>query len=359
MSPETAASATPESAIRSTAEQITTRHDIDFSSGLTGLSSDTRATGPLITGYATVQDVWPHVAKRLSASLRQRGASTHDTDDLVQECALRLLSREVPFTDAGDLLTWCFTVVRHAHIDLHRGRARLMAEAVPDLPATVDVHDEVVARLRLQSVVKAWPQMSALDRRVLAQAVQEMPTPAPRREAVRLYVQRNRARQRLHALIAALVWILGLVGRSVRRQVMPLTALTAAAVAVVTLARLPTPPHGAGEVQESPVALSPPASFINEAVVSFEARLIQPILALPKRQPSVTGSGRPGPKSSARMLASTQAPGGYGAEVTSHDRPASGGGLICVGDLPALPDTCVPDPTASTSSLGRFSLGPQ
>ncbi len=351
MSPATAACAAPESVANSTAEQSTTRRDMKVPSGSTGLSTGTRTTGPLITHHGAVRDAWPHIARRLSAYLRRRGASWHDTDDIVQECAVRVLRHEVPFTDADDLLTWCLTVVRNAHVDLHRGQGRLTSEAVPDLPASIDVHDEVVARLRLRSVVTAWPQLSAADQLVLAEAVEQVPAPLVRREAVRLYVQRNRARQRLHGLIAALVGVLAVIGRSARRQVLPLTTLTAAAVTFLALAPGPS--------QSPPLQLVPDRHANQSPVGGAQARPFQPNLlaaarksiAAAARQPSAVHPIRSAPRPSMRVVASAQGPGGYGAQVASHDRPTSGGGLACVGDLPLLPDTCVPDPSPSLESV--------
>lgn len=318
-----------------------------FPSGSTGLSPGTRTTGPLITHHGAVRDVWPHVAKRLSAYLRRRGASWHDTDDIVQECAVRVLSREVPFTDADDLLTWCLTVVRNAYVDLHRGQGRLTSEAVPDRPASVDVHEEVVARLRLQTVVAAWPALSLADQLVLAEAVQEIPAPAVRREAVRLYVQRNRARQRLQALTAALVGVLAVLGRNVRRQVLPLTTLTTAA-AVTFLALAPVPSQGSSAPQ-----LVPDTHTSQAAVGNAHARPVRPGHGVTGPRAAAAGPNGAAPKPRMRVLASAKGPDGYGAQVASHDRPASGGSLACVGDLPLLPDTCVPDPTRSAASLGR------
>ncbi len=192
MSPATAACATPESAATRTTEQSTTRRDMRLPSGSTGLSPGTRTAEPVITHHGAVRDVWPHLAKRLSAYLRRRGASWHDTDDIVQECALRVLSREVAFADADDLMSWCLTVARNVHVDLHRGQGRLSTESVPDRPADGDVHEEVASRLRLQAVVDAWPRLSPADQRVLVEAVEEVPAPTVRRDAVRLYAQRNR-----------------------------------------------------------------------------------------------------------------------------------------------------------------------
>ena len=318
----------------------------------------TPATQPPVTHQGAVQEVWPQVARRLRAALLQRGASWHDTDDLVQECALRVLSHDVPFTDADDLLTWCLTVARHAHIDLHRGRARVATEAAPELLAAVNVHEEVVARLRLQSVLRVWPQLSAVDRQVLVHAVEEVPALESRREAVRLYVQRNRARQRLHALIAAVIGILGLVGRSARRQVLPLAAVSAAAVTVLTLALITVSPQGAQAVQgsfgvqEAP-RVQPPPETSEHVVDQGRSRLVLSSPASAQRRPSAATPGGARRKASVRAVASAQGPGGYGAQVTSHDRPSTGGGLVCVGDLPVLPDTCVPDPTASTRFPGH------
>ena len=54
-----------------------------------------------------------------------------------------------------------------------------------------------------------------------------------------------------------------------------------------------------------------------------------------------------------RVVASAQGPAGYGAQVSSHDRPNSPTTLVCVGDLPLAPDTCVPDPTGGVTASVR------
>jgi DNA-directed RNA polymerase specialized sigma24 family protein len=347
LSTATAACATPESVGRSTTERRATRRDIGVPSGSTGLSPSTRTTAPVITHHQAMREVWPHLAKRLSAYLRKRGASSHDTDDIVQECALRVLSRQVPFADADELLSWCLTVARNAHVDLHRGQDRLTADTVPDRPASLDVHEEVVARLRLQTVVEVWPQLSVTERRVLAEAVEEVPAPPFRREAVRLYVQRNRARQRLHALTAALAAVLVALGRGCRRQVLPLTTLTtAAAVTFLALASIPSHGSPAGQVLPRRHASSP-------VVLLAPPRQAEPGRTSPihRAQPnSVAGFA---PKASRHVLASAKGPDGYGASLESHDRPTSGGALACVGDLPLVPETCVPDPTRSAVALAQ------
>lgn len=289
-----------------------------------------------------MRDAWPLLAKRLSAYLRRRGASWHDIDDIVQECAVRVLSREVPFTDVDDLLAWCLTVVRNAHVDLHRGHGRLAAEDVPDMPASVDVHEEVAARLRLDTVVAAWPQLSAADRLVLTEAAMGVPAPRGRREAVRLYVRRNRARQRLQALTAALVGVLAVLGRNARRHVLPLTTLTSTA-AVTFLWLSPVPSQG------SPAPpLVPDAPAGQAAVRSAHARPASPSGHVAGRRVAPQPPQRA--RGGARVLVAAQGPEGYGAELTSHERPASGGSLVCVGDLPLLADTCLADPTRGAGS---------
>lgn len=320
------------------------RSDMSDPSGSAGLPPGTRTTEPVITHHGAVRDAWPHVAKRLSAYLRQRGAPPpQDADDIVQECALKVLSREVPFTNSDELLRWCLTVARNAHIDLHRGQRGLAMAILPDRATSSDVAEEVAARLRLQAVVDSWPRLSPTDQRVLVEAAEGVPAPPVRRDAVRLYVQRNRARQRLQSLIAALVGVFVAVGRAVRRQALPVTTVTAAAT--VTCLALPLSPS-----TESPaLRLIPEQSIAQAAVDASGARPLAARIPAPTSALAATQTHPGVERSSTRAVASAQGPDGYGARVTSHDRPASPPTLLCVGDLPVAPDACVPDPTQTVA----------
>lgn len=245
----------------------------------------------------------------------------------------------MPFTDTDELLRWCLTVARNAHVDLHRRQRGIPVEAVPDQAAGTDVAEEVLQRLRLQAVVESWSRLSSTDQRVLLEAVEEVPAPPVRRDAVRLYVQRNRARQRLQALTTALAGVLLVAGRALRRQLVPLTSGTAVAAAAITcLAVAP-----GASLAEPPLKLAPDHASARE-VASVSDREATTTHA-PGRPATHARAARPARSTDERLLVSAKVPGGHDATVTSHDRPSSTPTLVCVGDLPAVPDTCLADPT--------------
>lgn len=173
----------------------------------------------LITGGPDLGKVWPEVERRLGAYLRSRGTSNHDVDDLVQECALRLLTADVPWTDADNVLQWCIVVARRARIDLYRRQLRMADSPDESVPDAIDVEREVEARLRLAAVRRAWHCLSPDDQRLLSIACEGgVPTPADRKDAVRVNVARHRARKRLTALMGAPTALVALILRSLRRS---------------------------------------------------------------------------------------------------------------------------------------------
>ena len=291
----------------------------------------------MITYAGSVEQVWPEVSSRLTAYLTSRGTSSHDCEDLVQECAARLLHHQVAFTDASDLLRWCLTVARNAHVDLCRRQANLAPAVNEDVVAQTDVHREVTARLELRAVTAAWKRLSQSDQRVLAETVEQVPTPSRRGDAVRLHVQRNRARRRLESLLVALAGVLVWLVRATRRVVPPLGSVTAAAV----VTGLALSPWSGPTTPERTV----------EAVLPDTAR---PAVQQPETPPrtrrtvpqAVTHtSGVSLASSPARRATSVQGPEGASVTVEGHDRPAGPPTILCAGDLGVVPDTCVPDPT--------------
>jgi DNA-directed RNA polymerase specialized sigma24 family protein len=292
----------------------------------------------VITYGGSVEQVWPEVSARLTAYLRSRGTSAHDCEDLVQECAARLLHHQVAFSDASDLLRWCVTVARNGNVDLHRRRPNAGLELVRDLATDTDVHREVTARLELQAVTTAWKRLSPADQRVLADAVEQAPAPPRRTDAVREYVRRNRARRRLEGLLAALLGVLVGLGRSARRALPALGTTTAAAV-VTGLALSPwsaTTSSGDALGTFQPGVTRPQVQQVHADPASSR-RLAVPVAGRPAATRPSTAAAPP--------TASLQGPGGTGATVAGQERPAGRAVLVCAEDLGVVPDTCVPDPT--------------
>src|SRR4051812_3876492 len=125
-----------------------------------------RSTTPLITRPADISafdDVWPLVARRLTAMLRRHGASPHVCEDVVQETATRVLTSAVEYRDAPDLSRWAATVARRVYIDMYRKDKRLDDGPLPERIAATDVHATIEDRLALSAVTRAFGQLSTSD----------------------------------------------------------------------------------------------------------------------------------------------------------------------------------------------------
>ena len=299
----------------------------------------------VITEGVDLSAVWPEVSRRLSRYLQSQGTQPEDAEDAVQECALRLLDGAVPWTSADDLLPWCITVARRHLIDLSRKRARLVPPQFDEVVAENDVHREVSARLSLQAVVAAWPQLSPRERASLADAAAgSAQRSESRREAVRDNVARHRARKRLQVLIAsALSGLLGALGLARRRGPAACAACSVtvvSAVAVVSVLSLPSPTDGGHPDQGS-------AAHARRAVLT--AKLTAN--THPRTRP--VGHSRvlpaPGRRQATRPVATTPVrlaavhpAAGYQVTVIGHDSATPHPwGSVCFGGLPLVPDTCV------------------
>lgn len=193
----------------------------------------------MITANELIRTHWADVAAELWRSLRRRGMAADEASEVVQEVAYRALARDVVFDGVDGLRRWAFVVARNEMAQQARQRARVEPHPDPDSGATRDTADIVESRLATQAVTAAFVQLSASDQAVLREAATGEAAARPgrdRRAAVRLNVQRHRARQRLRALCQG---VLGLLVWQWRRVVRPAgQAITAAAPAALAVAVL-------------------------------------------------------------------------------------------------------------------------
>jgi len=172
--------------------------------------------------------------------LGARGLAREEAEDICQEVAWRVLSRDIPYRSPGDLYPWAATAARRLSIDLYRRQRYLAAAELPDRPAIDDVAEIVETRSRLRAVAEAMPALSETDRAALAAT----PTELSRREGIKLAVRRHRARARLLALVEAagiaVAWVLARVPRRLSRPAGAL-AMAAGPLLVFALSYSPVP----------------------------------------------------------------------------------------------------------------------
>lgn len=177
----------------------------------------------------------------LSRYVRSLGASQQDADDLVQEVALRVVARDVAFTDAPDLRRYCFVVARNLWIDECRRRRRLVPlELVPDVALAAAEQEllRVDDRHLLRTVSSCLVTLSDRDQ----EALLTQDSNATSAERNRAAVARFRARSRLHRLVGPFVGVLGTCLDRVRAAGKPTAGVATAILPVVLLASISTIP---------------------------------------------------------------------------------------------------------------------
>jgi hypothetical protein len=303
------------------------------------LDAGTR-TGPVaITDGSKLAEVWPQAAQALRAYLRSRGASPQDADDLVQECAVRVLRSRPTFIDAPDLLRWCLPVVRNLSVDLHRrGRHELPVESVPDRQGG-DVAETVLVSLELLRVLRALEKLRPSDRdAIVANVEQEQGGSLDRKQAVRLNVQRHRARQRLLARLAAVLGICAAFGRRMVRVAGPAALPVALAVALLTTVMGASAGRVAPRSTPGPTSVALAHGPVSAATAAdLSTQLQRPSAASVgfRRKPAA----RPVRQKVTVVAVTTRQ--GVGARL-SEGKPKQPGTLVCVRDVEPLPDVCIP-----------------
>lgn len=311
-------------------------------------STRTRPTRAALTQVA-LADVWPQVSRALLRYLRGRGAGAALAEDVVQDVALRVLTHDVAFESAEDLLRWCLPVARNRFVDHHRASVRVVDDgggqgAYEHRDDRADVHATVEARIRLHRVLGAIRQLGPVDQQSLLPLLadlSEQPLAADRKEATRLAVRRHRARARLLELVGPAAAVLGwTLGRPRPRQGRPapaaltLPALLAALVPFVAVDASPTAPWSA-----------PSADSV--AVRSADRPGNAPGRA-PLPRESVRAAPAPGASATSAALVQTDKLGvtlPAGVAVGTYTRPRRDDRLACVRGLVVVEEICVREPT--------------
>lgn len=298
----------------------------------------TRTTAGCITGTGPLAQHWPETARSVTAFLVRRGMSVADAEDVVQECALRVIERRVPFADAADLTPWCLRVARNLSVDLSRRQARFAEhEEVLETAAAADVHGEVEARLEWRRVLKAVSALEVIDRDLLLDVLHPPVSAPDKRATVRANVRRHRARQRLLAALTAIIGWLG--GRRFRPELLLAGPAVLAALCLPLVTKPPapsTPRPNPGAVAS--MAVSTPGSHATR----------------PATSPASARSGVPAPRVPAarqprrdRVLAKATAPTGDGIVIGTADRDPAASTAACVEGVPGVPKICVDYPPTS------------
>lgn len=316
-----------------------------------GRDVGTRTRPVSITEGPHLAQVWPQTARVLQAFLRSRGSSPQDAEDLVQECAVRVLRTRPTFVDAADLLRWCLPVVRNMSVDLHRKGCRdVSVESVPDRHWGGDVADEVVVALELRRVLRALQQLRPSDREAILAHVAEDGSrrSLDRKQAVRINVQLHRARQRLLARLAALLGICVALGRRMGRVSGPAGLPVALAVALLTTV------IGGSTGQPAPRTAPGQTSVTQADRRLVVVATIDPSSQRPRRPPAPAELARRTrtvlPREKATIAAVTT-PQGVTARLTAGD-PRQPGTLVCVRDVDPLPDVCIPQVGTGAKTRG-------
>ena len=295
----------------------------------------------MITGesHVDLEAVWLEVSRRLTGQLLRRGVSRPDAEDLVQECAVRVMASNVAWRDAEDLMRWCNTVVRNLHVDSLRRRSEPVGELAQfaDRADHHDVHRSVNARLLLAELRSVWPRLSVRDRSALVAAAEGVTT-GDRKAAVRENVARHRARQRLDALVTGALGLTGF-GLAVRRCVrgaarwtVPTAALASAVLglAVLDVERDARP----GMPVVHPAVLIVSAGHAGAVVPSR-----QPIHSAPA--PVRRAAARSATAPAAATTTAVQLPTGDRVVVRGRDRNGAEP-LVCVRGLVVVDRACLP-----------------
>jgi hypothetical protein len=249
---------------------------------------------------------------------------------VVQAVAERLLTRDVAFTTADDLLPWCIVVARNLTVDLARHAARHSAPHPLPEQAVSSTEEAVWQRLRVERTLSALRTLSARDQDLILAGLTE-----DRAGALtgRDRVARHRARTRLLRLVgpAALAGVLGRIVRGARTAV-PVTAVAVGLAVTCDLATVVGPPSG-----PTPVQVMVPAQLVQAAQAeSGQAPRPRPARVADSPRP---GSVAGGDRHVVPVLSTPDQ--GHTVVVTGHDRGPSDAGLVCVEGLPVVSRTCL------------------
>ncbi|HVV36803.1 MAG TPA: hypothetical protein VHC63_09400 [Acidimicrobiales bacterium] len=152
-------------------------------------------------------DTWPTVSARAIASLCRRGVARERAEDAVLEAITRAIARDVPYSDAEDLLRWVHIVAWRIVLD-DRKRDRRLVYDTPDSVAPDDPSLAAELRLRVEKLGGLVSGLSLADYNAL---VAVPASGLDRRDATRLAVRRHRVRAKLLRMLegaaAAAAWL--------------------------------------------------------------------------------------------------------------------------------------------------------
>lgn len=288
-----------------------------------------------------LSSAWPAARRELLGTLRRRGVSAEEANDIVQDVAERALRSRVAFDGHDSLMRWCHVVARNLTIDNSRRRRHLSSVDVPDVQEAIGVEDWVDARLTAATVREAAAQLSAADRVALFGENAGAATVAER-------VRRHRARARLAAMIAGVGAVLGWLGRSMRKLARLNQEVALALGPTIALAVLVVP-HGSSHDSQARERHVPGQWPQLEASIDVDARAKPDHLNafVTSSHPVVEPSDRPPrrPRSDALWRPHERVvidpPVSEPTSIRTHDvegNPAT----YCVWDAPVLGDWCTP-----------------
>jgi DNA-directed RNA polymerase specialized sigma24 family protein len=306
------------------------------------LLSMTRMSTPSVTPEWTVW--WPLMRKRLLRFLQSRGISPYAAEDAVQDVAERLLTRQVPHTDVDDLMRWCMTVARNSAIDQHRRVRRSVPLDYRDADADdgSELVDTVEARMRLARVLRVLGDMPYEDVRCVMASIDDDEVPEVASPALR--ARRHRLRRRLSELVGGF-GLIGVAARVLRprasRTTLGLGSAAMASVALVTAVvggapQLGTTPHHL-RMHLAPTTVTAEPVADRSGVVHRSAPTHAGVTAGHAAAPTV--AGHPG---SASDTLDVRTPDKRGTvDVQARHRRPSDRGMLCVGGLKYVPDSCI------------------
>ena len=286
---------------------------------------------------------WPLAQASVERLLRAHHVDHADRDDIVQEVAARAFVRREQFTSLTHLTRWSCRVAANLRVDQVRRRSRISDADVPEASDVIDTARVVEGRVALEQVLSAVSRLSPTDRAALFGPRE---VDGDRREAVRLAVQRHRARARLAAMVEGMLGAVAFIWRGLARPAQPVlrdvvTVAAVAAIAVgVPIAAIMKPPR-----QGAAVAVRPSTSPVVQSLVAVRDAQHHAVpltkAADLARGPRVGAGGelRPVP---AEPVVGVRSAGGRGAAV--YERHPDEPKTACVRNLTPGSEHCVDRP---------------
>jgi hypothetical protein len=182
-------------------------------------------------GCATVEfptERWQEAATAMRLALAGMGCCRHDSDDIVNDVAVRLLTTRFEAGQLVNPVAWSLTVARRLYLDQLRSAARRDGTSVDQLhhlPDQVDVEKSVQHRLDLTAVLTAIAALPETDRLALLNGDNDRPMSSAER------VRRHRIRNSIRTaagLVGAAVLLSALGATNQAHQHRPRTSPTAA-----------------------------------------------------------------------------------------------------------------------------------